>query len=257
MEAETTIELQRQGEPYGRGWSNFNYEKCARHGWFIRSATRGGTFQFFPCPGCEKEKREKEKSEKAKARIEERIQAAMIPPRFLSKTIDGFVASNPGQARAKAVCEAYVKDIDSRFKEGQSLVFSGRPGTGKTHLAASIANAAMAKGYSALFRTAAGLVRMIRDSWSDGTESTAMADIAATDLLIIDECGAIAGTENEKKILFEIINARYERMKPTIVLSNLGAKELEESLGPRTFDRLRENGGKFVVFDWESYRRQA
>jgi DNA replication protein DnaC len=46
-------------------------------------------------------------------------------------------------------------------------------------------------------------------------------------------------------------------LKPTIVISNLAKDGLQDYLGERAFDRLRENGGKLVVFDWESYRSKA
>ena len=39
--------------------------------------------------------------------------------------------------------------------------------------------------------------------------------------------------------------------------SNLGLKDLETFIGSRVMDRLREGGGKAIVFDWQSYRRAA
>lgn len=74
------------------------------------------------------------------------------------------------------------------------------------------------------------------------------------DLLILDEVGVQHGSDTEKLILFEIINGRYEAARPTIVISNLDAAGLEQFLGERAFDRLREGGGRLVVFDWESHR---
>ena len=44
-------------------------------------------------------------------------------------------------------------------------------------------------------------------------------------------------------------------MLPTIVISNIGINELGRYLGDRGVDRLRENGGGVLVFDWESYRK--
>jgi DNA replication protein DnaC len=46
-------------------------------------------------------------------------------------------------------------------------------------------------------------------------------------------------------------------MKPTVVISNLAKEALGEFIGERSIDRLRENGGRLVVFDWASYRRQV
>ena len=53
--------------------------------------------------------------------------------------------------------------------------------------------------------------------------------------------------------LADIINGRYERMLPTIVVGNLNAAEFVELLGERAMSRLQENG-MILVFDWESRR---
>ena len=59
----------------------------------------------------------------------------------------------------------------------------------------------------------------------------------------------------EKQILFDVLNERYEKRKPCILLSNIAPSELSGYLGERVADRLREDGGKLIAFDWESYRR--
>lgn len=76
-------------------------------------------------------------------------------------------------------------------------------------------------------------------------------------MLILDEVGVQFGSEAEKLILFDVLNERYERCKATILLSNLTATEVKDYLGERVMDRMREDGGKVVVFDWESYRGRA
>jgi DNA replication protein DnaC len=46
-------------------------------------------------------------------------------------------------------------------------------------------------------------------------------------------------------------------MKPTILISNLAIGPLAEFAGDRVIDRMKENGGKLVVFDWKSHRGAA
>ena len=55
-------------------------------------------------------------------------------------------------------------------------------------------------------------------------------------------------------MMFDILNERYENRLPTLLLSNLTAGEVKNFLGERVFDRLREDGGECVVFDWSSHR---
>lgn len=87
------------------------------------------------------------------------------------------------------------------------------------------------------------------------------------DLLILDEVGVQFGSDTERLLLFDILNERYERRRPTILMSNLALDDAEEGgrvvpgiksyLGERVFDRLREDGGQSVVFDWPSHRKGA
>ena len=62
------------------------------------------------------------------------------------------------------------------------------------------------------------------------------------------------GSEFERNMLFDILNERYEKRRPTLLLSNLNIDEVKAYLGERVFDRLREDGGEVVVFDWQSWR---
>ncbi len=60
--------------------------------------------------------------------------------------------------------------------------------------------------------------------------------------------------------MFDILDRRYNDLKPTLVITNLpkeGTADkpgLDTYLGPRNYDRLRENGGTIIPFDWASER---
>ena len=101
------------------------------------------------------------------------------------------------------------------------------------------------------------LVRAIRSTWkrdSEKSEDEVLKAIIAYDLLIIDEIGVQYETESEKLILFDVLNGRYENVKPTILLTNLVGQELNTCIGERNVDRIQEGGGTIVSFTWESYR---
>ena len=102
------------------------------------------------------------------------------------------------------------------------------------------------------------IARDIKNSWnrdSQISEERAIKTYTDKDLLIIDEIGIQFGSEAEKIILFEIINTRYEQMKPTILISNLSEQELGAYIGERVLDRMMEGQGAIIAFDWESYRK--
>ena len=89
---------------------------------------------------------------------------------------------------------------------------------------------------------------------SDVTESQVIADFAGYDLLIIDEVGVQTGTDAESKALFDVFNERYQNLKPTVLISNLDAEGFVQAVGRRIADRVKEDGGEILSFDWESHR---
>jgi DNA replication protein DnaC len=108
-----------------------------------------------------------------------------------------------------------------------------------------------------MFATVMRAIRSVKDTWSkeaEKTETEAIAMLTAPDLLILDEVGVQFGSETEKLILFDVLNERYEKRLPTLLLSNLDLGGVRTYLGERVFDRLREDGGEVVIFDWQSHR---
>src|SRR5690606_20967905 len=129
-----------------------------------------------------------------------------------------------------------------------------------THLAVGICHEVIAQDKMAVFTSVLGAVRSIKETFRRDSEKTEMEAIEAfiePDLLVLDEVGVQFGSDTERMYLFEIINGRYENLRPTIVISNLAKGELSKFLGERVVDRLREGGGKMVIFDWPSYRKSA
>lgn len=181
-----------------------------------------------------------------------------IPPRFRGKTIGGFVAESQEQSRVKAFFIDYAKHLEQYIPQGRSVLMTGRPGTGKTHLACALLEAARESGFTGLFTSVGKIVRNVRSTWrGNGSEESVIKSYVDVDLLVVDEVGVQAGSENEQQILFAVLNGRYEEMKPTVVISNLDIAGVKSFIGERAFDRLRENGGQALCFNWESKRPSA
>lgn len=216
------------------------------------------------CPVCSREESERREAEGKRLRdadeLERRFRLSGLPPRFAGKTFDAYVAETDAQRRALEVAEAYARSFPVSHESGACLAFCGRAGTGKTHLAAAIADEVIRAGYWVKFVGVMQAIRSVKETFrkdSERSEKEALEEFLKYHLLILDEVGVQFGSDTEKLILFEIINTRYERLLPTIVISNLAKEGLEEYLGERAFDRLRENGGRLVVFDWDSHRKRA
>ncbi len=241
--------------------------ECEKHGAYVSTAVKllGRIVHWSGCPQCnaiERATRDAEKvrveAEEKQRRLEARLNQSGIPLRFRGKTFASYRTDTDGMESACAIAMEFAANFREHAKKGTFLVFSGKPGTGKSHLAIAIAQEVMSGG-TALYTSAIDAVRMIRDTWrrdSAKTESQVLDMLASIDLLILDEVGVQYGTEAEQVSLFDIIDKRYRDLRPTILLTNLNAKGMKEFLGDRSYDRLRE-GGLWVTFDWESQRKKV
>jgi DNA replication protein DnaC len=184
-----------------------------------------------------------------------------IPPRFIQRGFDTYQVSNQEQAAALELAREYATNFSEKRKMGEGLLFIGSTGTGKTHLATAICKAVIRSGYQAYFTSVLSVMQVIKESYrrdSELSEGEAIAKFVEVDLLAMDEIGVQHNSDTERMFLTEIINQRYEQMKPTILLSNLPPKaergeDLMKVLGPRIVSRLKEVNTT-VVCDWEDYR---
>jgi DNA replication protein DnaC len=180
-----------------------------------------------------------------------------IPLRFKTKTLADYHVTSDGEESALSTARSYVENFADHLAAGRCLIFCGRPGTGKTHLACAIAKSLIQKEQTVSYVTVAEVIRTIRDTWhrdSRETTNSVLQRLRAFDLLVLDEVGVQFGSDGELTQLTEVLDLRYRDVRPTLVVSNCKADELKQYLGDRGYDRLRENGGKVVVFDWPSRR---
>lgn len=242
---------------------------CEKHGEYSSALIGSGKSRPAIWTGCftciqeDNAKRQEEEAEErvkeyARSALEKKIGRACIPPRFSSRRFDDYRAETEGQKRALRICKAYADSFEENLKLGRSILMLGNVGTGKTHLAASVGNQILLETkHSVLYATASQVIRHVKNSFdrdADHTESDAYAAFGKPQLLILDEVGVQNATEFELTVMFEVINWRYEEMLPTMVISNRSIEDLPRFLGDRVVDRLRENGGKLVLFDWKSER---
>lgn len=236
--------------------------ECAEHGAYAAKSVFRGVWTG--CPVCRKLEMADEmaayaetlRREAMREGLEKRIGRSGIAQRFKHCRIENYAVSEsiPGMARAKAAAAEYAENFADVLQTGRNMIFSGRRGTGKNHLACGIAHEVIAAGKTALVITVGDILRTVKDSFGGGSETEAVGIFVKPDLLVLDEFGAGNLSETDGRILFSVINARYERLMPMLVLTNLTAEAFRENTDARIRDRLRDGGGKLIPFDWDSYR---
>lgn len=242
--------------------------ECEEHGAFEQKVTMlMGKALRSQCPECAliaKEEREAraqaEQALNVRLAISRKLGDSLIPKRFADRSLANYKAGHKGQAEALRFCRHYVKTFDQIAENGRCMVLLGKPGTGKTHLGAGMANDLMrTTTHSAVYRTVGSILQAIRatyDRSSDATEASILASLVEPSLLVLDEVGVSKEQPSDFELttLFAIINGRYEQVKPTVVISNLSPEQLPVAMGERCVDRLREGGMIVVPFEWESHR---
>lgn len=242
---------------------------CETHGKYspkIETFPLGNRFMFFEaCPKCEQEKRE---AEQEAARIEreaiyqrrlvsDKIQAG-LGKRHIDCTFENYRTDTAPKEIALKKAKSYLDGVLDGA--GNCLVMAGKVGTGKTHLAAAMVNAMVESGKSCQLIKMSELIRALKSTWSRNSqhsEEDLIDHFSRIRLLIVDEIGIQFGSDTEKLLLSEIIDNRYQAMLPTVLISNLDTDGIKQCIGERSYDRLRQDGGKIVAFDWESQRGAA
>ncbi|MCS5947660.1 ATP-binding protein [Klebsiella pneumoniae subsp. pneumoniae] len=167
-----------------------------------------------------------------------------------------IASSARGRWNALARARQYVEEFDGNIA---SFIFSGKPGTGKNHLAAAICNELLLRGKSVLIITVADIMSAMKDTFGnrETSEEQLLNDLSIVDLLVIDEIGMQTESRYEKVIINQIVDRRSSSKRPTGMLTNSNMEEMNKLLGERVMDRMRLGNSLWVIFNWESYRHRV
>ena len=159
------------------------------------------------------------------------------------RTLDNFdFTFNPKINRSLVFDLATSAFINKR----EDALFLGPGGTGKSHLAQAIGQAAILQGYRVLYREAHVLLDELADAVVDGTRKQYMESISTVPLLILDDFGMRKLPHTAAEDLLEIIMRRYERSS-TLLTSNRPVEDWGKLLGDvaavsAMLDRLLHHG---------------
>ena len=175
-----------------------------------------------PC-GCEGEIAERERAERAQRAEREKNGADKV--------------AAAGVARKFANARTSIPEIGDFLFEfdrhgGNGLYISGIVGSGKTHAVSALARALVYEGHSVVLTNTLAMLDSIQATYGrDGNQSGGVGRFTGCDLLILDDMGKESGNGWVLTTMFQVINTRYEDMRPIVVTSQYTLPALAKRLG--------------------------
>ena len=188
------------------------------------------------------------------------IERAGIFARYKDVTFDAIEArglpENPSICANYAIVKDYAAHLKENLKNGTGLLLAGGYGTMKTTMAVAVLRQLVESGGHGLILPMCSLIDHLytlrtlnREEWARFEER-----IRATSLLIIDDLG---GENTDQSWILakvdSILTDRYNRMRPTIITTNLTRAELQNTYSGRIIDRLKSTS-KLLVYHGGSER---
>ena len=174
-----------------------------------------------------------------------------VPERYWGETFDTYEVKNEMQKKALQSVRAFKSAIE---RDGfKTLVMLGSPGVGKTHLACSL----IREHEGGKYRKAPDIIEELRRAKSftaDETEEQIVNYYGRVPLLVIDEIGRGINATDEKYMIYQVLNARYNTRRPTVLISNHNKADFLAYVGVAAADRLVESA-EIIELEGESYRR--
>jgi DNA replication protein DnaC len=181
--------------------------------------------------------------------------------RYVGATLESYVTTCDAQRVVLSALRDYADNMLAYGREGRGIVLYGSCGTGKDHLAGSLARIAISRYRVSLeWIRGVDLYARFRDAIrNDASENEIIAPLVKVAVLAISDplppVGAL--TEFQAAALLRIVDERYRRLRPIWTTINVASgEEADRRLGAQVADRLRD-GALTLFCDWPSYRKAA
>ncbi len=152
-----------------------------------------------------------------------------------------------------------IKDLSScdYVKKSRNVIFMGKSGTGKTHLATALGMEACKQGVRTRFVTGCGLANELIEARDEKVLARSIKRYAGYGLLIIDELGYVPFSKEGAQLIFQILAERHER-KSVMITTNMGFGDWTQIFGDPSMtaallDRITHKA-HVINCTWESYR---
>lgn len=213
---------------------------------------------------CEKEAFDRELKELSrKTENEMLISQSLLGERYKDVRFENTeTGANKSFDVAFERCRKYCENYRVCYDEGLGIYLYGDCGVGKTHLMACMVNALIEKSEPAVITNFFEISKEIRRGFdSKGSESDFISKLTSIPFLFIDDIGTerlqVNGEDTFiQERIYDIINTRYLKKKPTVFSSNLSFADLVEQKGmwKKTVDRIVEMSSAVLKVEGESHR---
>lgn len=174
-----------------------------------------------------------------------------VPERYRSESLDTYRTDTDERRKAAETAREFARA--AKCGSFRTLLLLGSAGTGKTHLACGILREC--GGIYRLSSEIAAEMRIARSYNSRETEEYIVERNGRARLLVIDEIGRGISADEERYALYRIIDERYNRRRPTVLVSNKTKMGFLEYVGIAAADRLTESAN-VAEFAGRSYRAE-
>jgi len=152
-----------------------------------------------------------------------------------------------------------IKELSSceYVQKPRNVIFMGKSGTGKTHLATALGMEACKQGVRTRFVTGCGLANELIEARDEKLLGRFVKRYAGYGLLIVDELGYVPFSKEGAQLIFQVLAERHER-KPVIITTNMGFGNWTQIFGDPSMtaallDRITHKA-HVINCTWESYR---
>uniref|UniRef100_UPI0038BD6245 ATP-binding protein n=1 Tax=Helcococcus ovis TaxID=72026 RepID=UPI0038BD6245 len=185
---------------------------------------------------CDRERFEKQKQREKEQEIERLKRSCFISMSQWAYTFDNYKGEKD---KSYTIAKNYVKEYEQMKKENIGLLFCGTVGSGKTYLACCIANA-LIEDYMirVKIRNFAQIINDLQKSGFDLDKNEYIESLTNVSVLILDDLGIERDTSYAKEQVYNIVNSRYLKQKPTIFTTNLPYEKIQNSDDGVEYERI-------------------
>jgi len=188
---------------------------------------------------------------RAENRLKRKLREAKFP---MLKTLEQF-----DYGSAPELDKRLINELESGeyLRSHRNIIFFGRSGTGKTHLATGLGVAACRQGIGTRFVNGCGLSNELVEAQTERRLSRVIQRYARYGLVVLDELGYVPFSKESAELLFQVLAERHERGS-VIITTNLGFGDWTQIFGDSTLtaallDRLTHKA-HIINCSWDSYR---